>query len=129
MTAPFNLSWGILATGRISHTFVGDLLMPPSTRSVSDVSHTLAAVASSSSISKAEAFINDFSKELQASGQKVAPKPYGSYAELLKDEGVKAVYIGSPHSDHYKTCMAALRAGKHVLCEVRQPLYYSCDLS
>jgi len=118
MTAPFNLKWGILATGRISHTFTKDILAPPSTRNVSDVSHTVVAVASSSSIDKAHAFIKDVEEELKVAQFQTAPiTAYGSYAALLEDKQVQAVYIGSPHSDHYKTCLAALKAGKHVLCE------------
>ncbi|KZT60686.1 NAD(P)-binding protein [Calocera cornea HHB12733] len=118
MTTPFNLKWGILATGRISHTFTKDILAPPSTRNVSDVSHTLVAVASSSSIDKAHTFIKDVEEELKTAQFQTGPvKAFGSYADLLKNPEVQIVYIGSPHSDHYKTCLMALKAGKHVLCE------------
>ncbi|KZO92671.1 NAD(P)-binding protein [Calocera viscosa TUFC12733] len=118
MTTPFNLKWGILATGGISHKFTKDILAPPSARNVADVSHTLVAVASSSSIDKAHAFIKDVEPELKTAQFQTGPvKPYGSYADLLKDKEVQIVYIGSPHSDHYLTALAALKAGKHVLCE------------
>ncbi|EJU03321.1 NADP-binding protein [Dacryopinax primogenitus] len=119
MTTPFNLKWGILATGRISHIFTKDILMPPSTRQVTDVSHTFVAVASSSSIDKAHQFIKDFEADLKVAQYQTtgAVRPYGSYADLLADKDVEVVYVGSPHSDHYKTCLAALRAGKHILCE------------
>lgn len=30
---------------------------------------------------------------------------------------VTALYIGTPHSEHYRNCIDALNAGKHVLCE------------
>ena len=43
---------------------------------------------------------------------------YESYAELLKDPKVDAVHINSPIPDHASMTMAALKAGKHVMCTV-----------
>jgi predicted dehydrogenase len=42
---------------------------------------------------------------------------YGSYAELIASEHVSAVYIGTPASMHREWAIAAIEAGKHVLCE------------
>jgi predicted dehydrogenase len=45
-------------------------------------------------------------------------KRYTSYDELLKDPGIDAVHINSPIPDHAPMSLAALKAGKHVLCTV-----------
>ena len=44
-------------------------------------------------------------------------RSYGSYAELLADADVDAVYISTPHPVHCADVLAAVKAGKHVLCE------------
>ena len=43
---------------------------------------------------------------------------YQSYAELLKDQEIDAVHINSPIPDHAAMSLAALEAGKHVMCTV-----------
>jgi len=45
------------------------------------------------------------------------PRAHGSYEALFEDAGVDVVYIASPHSRHHDMTIAALRAGRHVLCE------------
>ena len=42
---------------------------------------------------------------------------YGSYDELLKDEEVEVVYVGSINTAHFSNVMSCLEHGKHVLCE------------
>lgn len=42
---------------------------------------------------------------------------YGEYSALLSDSGVDLVYNALPPSEHAKWSIAALQAGKHVLCE------------
>lgn len=45
-------------------------------------------------------------------------KRYTDFAELLRDPQVDAVHINSPIPDHAWMSIAALKAGKHVLCTV-----------
>jgi predicted dehydrogenase len=42
---------------------------------------------------------------------------YGSYQELIDDPAIDALYIATPASLHRRWTLAALAAGKHVLCE------------
>ena len=44
-------------------------------------------------------------------------KVYCDYDEMLADGEIDAVYIASPHIAHARQTVAALDAGKHVLCE------------
>jgi predicted dehydrogenase len=45
------------------------------------------------------------------------PRVHGSYADLLDDPDVDAVYISTHPSAHVALALAAMRAGKHVLVE------------
>jgi predicted dehydrogenase len=61
------------------------------------------------------------------SGQKVAdefgiPKVVGSWLEVLEDETVDAVCIGTWPYMHAPLTIAALEHGKHVLCEARMAM-------
>ncbi|KAL1869281.1 hypothetical protein Plec18167_007947 [Paecilomyces lecythidis] len=97
-------------TGWIAEVFTKDLLIDSSIRDASDIEHTVAAVASSSSKSRAEKFISDLNIPSPVSA-------YGSYEELVSDPNVDIVYVATPHSHHFQNTMLALNAGKHVLCE------------
>lgn len=46
------------------------------------------------------------------------PKRYTNYEDVLKDPDVDFVHINSPIPDHAPMTLAALRAGKHVMCTV-----------
>ena len=91
--------WGILGTANIARgcTIPGMKLAE---------SCELYAIAGRS-FEKAEAFRKEFGFE----------KAYGSYAELLDDDNVEAVYIPLPNDIHITWVKAALEKGKHVLCE------------
>lgn len=56
-------------------------------------------------------------KARQAAERLGLPKWYGSYAELLTDEQIDAIYIPLPNHLHVEWSINSLKAGKHVLCE------------
>ena len=53
----------------------------------------------------------------QAAAMLGVPKAYGSYAELLADPHIEAIYNPLPNHLHVPLTLQAARAGKHVLCE------------
>jgi predicted dehydrogenase len=59
----------------------------------------------------------DFAKAEAAARPLGIPKSYGSYEALLADAAIEAVYIALPNHLHVPMSIAALEAGKHVLCE------------
>jgi xylose dehydrogenase (NAD/NADP) len=95
---PERLRWGILGTGNIARQFSAGVNASKRGR--------LTAVASRSADSAA-AFAKAHS----------VPRSYGSYARLLTDDDVDAVYVSLPNSLHHEWTVLALQAGKHVLCE------------
>jgi predicted dehydrogenase len=91
------IGWGILATGKIAHTFARDLALAPGAE--------LVAVGSRRRAS-AEAFTGEH-----------GGTPYGSYEELVADPRVDVVYVATPHALHLDNARLCFEAGKHVLCE------------
>src|ERR1700684_66841 len=62
-----------------------------------------------------------------ASSQKAAkeldiPKAYGDWTEIVADKTIDAVCIGAWPYTHAEMTIAALDAGKHVLCEARMAM-------
>jgi predicted dehydrogenase len=53
------------------------------------------------------------------------PRAYASPADLISDEAVDVVHVCTPNSSHTEYALAALAAGKHVVCE--KPLAISVD--
>ncbi|MEU8137387.1 Gfo/Idh/MocA family protein [Streptodolium elevatio] len=90
--------WGIAATGSIAETVGRVIAAEPGMR--------IAAVGSRS---------KDRAAEFAA---KVAGgTAYGSYADMIADPAVDAVYVATPHAQHRAIVEAAIAARKPVLCE------------
>src|SRR5688572_26679854 len=92
------LNWGLLATGRIAHTFAKGLQDSQTGK--------LVAVGSRSQES-ADKFGEEFD----------VPHRHASYEELLANPEVQAVYISTPHPMHAEWAIKTAEAGKHILCE------------
>jgi D-xylose 1-dehydrogenase (NADP+, D-xylono-1,5-lactone-forming) len=90
--------WGLLSTARINRRIVA------AARESDEIE--LVAVAS-----RERARAEEYAR---ANG---IERAYGSYAELLADEDLEAVYVPLPNSMHVEWSVHALEAGKHVLCE------------
>jgi predicted dehydrogenase len=99
---PDRLRWGIIATGNIASCFAKDLRLLPD--------HDIAAVGSRN-LERAQRFAAEFALHDNR------PHAHGSYTGVIDDPTVDAIYVATPHSDHYATTRYALEAGKAVLCE------------
>jgi len=99
------LKWGIIGAGTpqpaghsIAHAFARGVL-------ASDTGGLLAI--GSRSRAKAEQFGDTFG----------VPRRYDSYAALLDDPEVQAIYIALPNHLHKEWAIKCAAAGKHILCE------------
>ena len=92
------LGWGIIGTGSISETVASQIAQTSAAKVVA---------VSSRSAEKAASF----------AAKHAIPASYSSVDALLATPAVEADYVAVPHSLHLETGLAALDAGKHVLCE------------
>ena len=90
--------WGIIGTGGIARAFANDIAY------LGD--HAIAAIGSRN-LETAESFVKTIP----------GAKAYGSYAELINDSDIDAIYVAVPHPSHKENVIAALNAKKPVLCE------------
>src|ERR1044072_8721983 len=96
---PKKLRWGVISTALIGMKKV----IPGMQRSKRG---TVEATAS-----------RDLARARAAAKKLGIPKAYGSYEELLADPDIDAIYNPLPNNLHVDWTIAALKAGKHVLCE------------
>jgi len=91
--------WGVLGCARVF-----ERRMVPAFREASNAE--LIAVAS-----------RDSDKASAVATRHGIPRAYGSYEALLADDSIDAVYVPLPNDIHVEWTVAALAAGKHVLCD------------
>ena len=101
MTAP--VRWGFIGAGWIAHRALG----PAVHCADGAVLHAAAA------------------RDVDRARSLSPTVAYGAYEHLLGDDEVEAVYISLHNSAHMPLTLAALEAGKHVLCE--KPLGLTAD--
>ncbi len=97
MTAPL-LRWGVLGTAGINHDVVPAIMAAAGCEVVAIASRTPERA------------------RLEAGALGIA-RSHGSYEDLLADPEVDAVYLSLPNFLHREWVLAAVAAGKHVLCE------------
>lgn len=98
------IRWGVVSTGRISSIVARDLSLLPDA-----VLHSV----SSRTQKAAETFAAHYGFSRAYGDDKTTL----GYERLVQDPEVDVVYVATPHSSHYVVAKAALKAGKHVLCE------------
>ncbi|HWI18976.1 MAG TPA: Gfo/Idh/MocA family oxidoreductase, partial [Vicinamibacterales bacterium] len=92
------IRWGILGTARINRRVIPAMRLASRSQ--------LVAVASRDR-HRAEAYAREWS----------IPRAVAGYQTLLDSPDIDAVYIPLPNTDHVPWTLAAIAAGKHVLCE------------
>ena len=94
------IKWGIAGLGTIAEKFA-------KTVTAMDGTKNKLAAAASRSMDKAKDFAGRYGIE----------NCFDSYEKMFQSDKVDAVYICTPNNLHFENCMAALAAGKNVLCE------------
>lgn len=105
-TGPESIGWGIIGTGERARQVVPNAIQqqPPL---ASEIASTWAVGVYSHSNQRAREFATDL----------YLPHSFTNLADLLKRREIQCVYIASHPRHHFPFVMAALTAGKHVLCE------------
>ena len=98
------IRWGVVATGSIAARVVQDLAL---------LDDAVLQAVSSRTEASARAFALRFGFASAYSDR----EDVTGYERLFADPAVDVVYIATPHAQHHTVALAALLAGKHVLCE------------
>ncbi len=92
------IRWGIIATGKIAHSFAADLAITPGAELVAVGSRRLES---------AQQFAAAFG----------AARAYDDYEQVAADPDVDVIYVATPHAFHLDNVRTCFAHGKAVLCE------------
>ncbi|MCA9200917.1 MAG: Gfo/Idh/MocA family oxidoreductase [Planctomycetales bacterium] len=92
------IRWGVIGTGAIAHVFARDMQR---------VADSQIVAVSSRDIAKAEAFGATYG----------AKECFGDFQQMVQQSSADVIYVATPNTAHLENCVAALEAGKAVLCE------------
>ncbi|MCC7371700.1 MAG: Gfo/Idh/MocA family oxidoreductase [Chloroflexi bacterium] len=92
--------WGFVGGGNVTETKA-----PPDSAFTFEQSRVVAVARTD--LARSEAYAEQYGIE----------RAYGSVEELCADANVTAVFVCTPHHLHTQHVLAAIKAGKHVLCE------------
>ena len=95
---PKLIRWGFVGTGRIASSMAKTLQLTTAGQLVASSSRTL---------EKAEAFASKYG----------AKKAFDSWQKMIESDDIDAIYVATPTSVREEICVAAAKAGKHVLGE------------
>ena len=95
-TAP--IRWGFIGAGGIAHKFATDIALT--------TGNVVVAVAA-----------RDANRAAEFATAHGIERSYGSYDELVADDGVDVVYIATTHPSHKAQSLLAIQAGKALLIE------------
>lgn len=98
------LRWGVVSTGNIANSVSQDLALLEDAELYAVSSRTQAAA---DTFARALGFTKGYGDDGDVPG----------YQRLFEDPAVDVVYVATPHAQHFQIASAALRSGKHVLCE------------
>src|SRR5687768_14324045 len=96
---PQKIRWGVISTARIAT----EKVIPAIQRSTRGVVEGIAS--------------RDANRAREVADRYAIPNAYSSYGALLDNPAIDAIYNPLPNHLHVDWTIAALRAGKHVLCE------------
>jgi predicted dehydrogenase len=92
------IRWGIAGTGGIASLFATDLRLLPDA--------SLVAIGS-----RSQSSADEFGQRFDVAHR------HATYADLVNDPEVDAVYVATPHPGHHESALSAIEAGKAVLVE------------